>query len=101
MKHWQQVTQEELKKYVPDPDGEIERLQEQLKETQQELQIRINDNADMYAKLCNVLMQLEEANQIIKWYNSLENLLIDGGWQLLTGQKKGTAEKYLKKWRVE
>ena len=66
MKHWQQVTQEELKKYVPDPDGEIERLQEQLKETQQELQIRINDNADMYAKLCNVLMQLEEANAIIK-----------------------------------
>ena len=32
MKRWQQVTQEELKKYVPDPDGEIERLQEQLKE---------------------------------------------------------------------
>lgn len=32
MKHWQQMTQEELKKYVPDPDGEIERLQEQLKE---------------------------------------------------------------------
>ena len=32
MKHWQQMTQEELKKYVPDPDGEIERLQEQIKE---------------------------------------------------------------------
>ena len=32
MKHWQQMAQEELKKYVPDPDGEIERLQEQIKE---------------------------------------------------------------------
>ena len=32
MKHWQQTTQDELKKYVPDTDGEIERLQEQLNE---------------------------------------------------------------------
>ena len=32
MKHWQPMTQDELKKYVPDPDGEIERLQEQLNE---------------------------------------------------------------------
>lgn len=29
MKHWQQSTQDELKKYVPDLEGEIERLQEQ------------------------------------------------------------------------
>lgn len=32
MKHWQQMTQDELKKYVPDTEGELERLQEQLKE---------------------------------------------------------------------
>ena len=32
MKQWQQMTQDELKKYVPDTDGEIERLQEQLNE---------------------------------------------------------------------
>lgn len=32
MKRWQQATQEELKKYVPDPDREIERLQEQVNE---------------------------------------------------------------------
>ena len=50
---------------VPSYD-EDKKLQEQLKETKQELQIRINDNADMYAKLCNALMQLEEANAIIK-----------------------------------
>lgn len=46
-------------------DEQIERLRKQLKETQQDLQIRINDNADMYAKLCNALMQLDEANAII------------------------------------
>lgn len=32
MKRWQQTTQDELKKYVPDLEGEIERLQEQLAE---------------------------------------------------------------------
>lgn len=39
MKHWQPVTQEELKKYVPDPDGEIERLQEQLNEANEIISI--------------------------------------------------------------
>lgn len=32
MKHWQPMTQDELKKYVPDQDGEIERLKEQINE---------------------------------------------------------------------
>lgn len=32
MKHWQQMTQDELKKYVPDHDWGIERLQEQINE---------------------------------------------------------------------
>ena len=30
MKHWQKMTQDELKKYVPDTEGELERLQKQL-----------------------------------------------------------------------
>lgn len=30
MKRWQPVTQDELKKYVPDTDGEIERLRKKL-----------------------------------------------------------------------
>ena len=43
--------------------------------------------------------QLKEANVVIKWYDGLEKMLI--GWELCTGQKKGTAEKYLKKWGVK
>lgn len=69
---------------IHDQNKMIESLQEQLKETQQELQIRINDNADMYAKLCNALMQLEEANNIIKQYCFYEY-----------------GKPYLKKWGVE
>lgn len=30
MKHWQQVTQEEMKKWVPDIEGDIQRLQKKL-----------------------------------------------------------------------
>lgn len=71
MKHWQQMTKDELKKYVPDTEGELERLQEQL----------------------------NEANEVIKWYDGLENILI--GWEICTGQPKGTAKKYLEKWGVK
>lgn len=39
MKRWQHSTQEELKKYVPDPDGEIERLEKQLKEANEIISI--------------------------------------------------------------
>lgn len=56
---------QEVLEPVPSYDV-VKKLQEQLKEVQQELQIRINDNADMYAKLCNALMQLEEANNTLK-----------------------------------
>ena len=48
MKHWQQTTQDELKKYVPDTDVEIERLQEQL----------------------------NEANEVIKRYRRFETALV-------------------------
>ena len=54
MKHWQQMTQDELKKYVPDPDGEIERLQELL--SQEEDRIR------------SLLERIGEADKIIKYY---------------------------------
>lgn len=36
-----------------------------IHELEQELQIRTEQNADLYAKLCNALMQIEEANRII------------------------------------
>lgn len=43
--------------------------------------------------------QLAEANEVLKWYDCLENILI--GWELCTGQPRGTANKYLEKWGVK
>ena len=100
MKHWQPMTQDELKKYVPDIEGELERLQEQLKEVQQELQIRINDNADMYSKLCNALMQLEEANNIIKKYVETIPKVPNDGCHI-PNYNFDNAECYLKKWGIK
>ena len=37
-----------------------------INELRQELELRTEDNADLYAKLCNVLLQLEDANKVIK-----------------------------------
>ena len=37
-----------------------------LCELKQELEICKDDKADLYAKLCNALMQLEEANKLLK-----------------------------------
>lgn len=70
-----------------------------LCELRQELEICKDDKADLYAKLCNALMQLEEANKVIKWYDGLENILIS--WEMITGQPKGTAKDYLEKWGVK
>lgn len=75
-------------------------LQEQLKETQQELQIRINDNADMYAKLCNTLMQLEEANDIIKEYVETTPKVPNDGWHI-PNYNLDNAECYLEKWGIK
>ena len=52
-----------------------------------------------YDEIKRLQKQLNEANVVIKWYDGLEKMLI--GWELCTGQKKGTAEKYLEKWGVK
>ena len=70
-----------------------------LCELKQELEICKDDKADLYAKLCNALMQLEEANEVIKWYDGLENILIP--WEMITGQPNGTAKKYLERYGVK
>lgn len=44
-----------------------------LCELKQELEICKDDKADLYAKLCNALMQLEEANKVIKKYAEFNN----------------------------
>lgn len=51
------------------------------------------------AEIARLQEQLNEANEVIKWYDGLENILID--WKMLTGQPKGTANKYLEKWGVK
>jgi hypothetical protein len=45
----------------------------ELCELKQELEICKDDKADLYAKLCNALMQLEEANKVIKKYGQFNN----------------------------
>lgn len=42
-----------------------------IHELEQELKIRIDANADLYAKLCNSLNQIEEANKVIKKINRM------------------------------
>ena len=56
-------------------------------------------NKDMCKEIERLQEQLKEANDVIKWYDGLENILI--GWEMCTGQPKGTAKKYLKKWGVK
>ena len=45
--------------------GDWLKLQSEMRDLEQELEIRTNDNAELYAKLCNALMQLDVANRII------------------------------------
>ena len=46
-----------------------EKLVEENRLLKEELQQRVDDNASIYAKLCNVLVQLDEANEMIKWFS--------------------------------
>lgn len=68
-------------------------IEDRIKELEQELEIRINDNADLYSKLCNALMQLEDANKIMKKYAETET----DDWI----DSRMPAESYLKKWEVK
>ena len=51
--------------------GDFMKLQYELRDREQELKIRTEQNAELYAKLCNALTQLEEANKVIKKINSM------------------------------
>lgn len=63
--------------------------QERIHELEQEIKIRIDDNASLYAKLCNALNQLNEANDCI---NSAQISL--RGYMLKISE-------YKKKWGVK
>ena len=73
--------------------------EDRIYELEQELEIRTNDNADLYARLCNALMQLDEANTIIKEY-SHDDFYTKGGGRY-ENPNPFFARKYLKKWGVK
>lgn len=72
-------------------------VEEKVHELEQELQIRIEDNAELYRQLCNFKNQLKEAHDVIKEYSKLENLMNFA----LGIREKGSAQKYLEKWGVK
>ena len=43
----------------------VDKLLEENRELKEELQQRIEDNANMYATLCDTLTQLREANKVL------------------------------------
>ena len=61
-----------------------------IHELEQELKIRTEDNAELYAKLCNALVQLNEAN------DTIIGMIGAGSYQ---ADEMGKA--YFKKWGVE
>ena len=86
---------------------------DEIKELKQELEIRINDNAELHAKLCNALLQLEEANKVIKHY-AYSNIGFqqEDGTYIVAAEQKGCgvvktvydprpAKQYLEKWEVQ
>ena len=74
MKRWQQTTQDELKKYVPDIEGKIERLQEQLKEANEVIKyyaekhgkLKACDYLNKWGIQMNVFESEKEFNELIK-----------------------------------
>lgn len=70
--------------------GELLNLQYEIMDLKQELQIRTEQNAELYAKLCNALMQLEDANRVITSY--IRNFPLE---------KYGPAESYCDRWKVK
>jgi len=89
---------------------------QKIHELEQELKIRIEDNAELYTKLCNALMQIErlqeqlnEANDVIKKYGQFNNWEGDDKDQHdmthFIGEDNGCgweiAQDYLEKWGVK
>lgn len=84
--------------------GDWLKLQYELRDMEQELKIRTEQNAELYAKLCNALTQIEEANKVIKKTNSMSgnvdlSKLSYQDRRKVDGITSQTYE-YLKKWGV-
>lgn len=72
----------------------IEELVSKNHELEQELEIRINENADLYANLCNALMRLNEADDI------LTDFICHPYPQPITYEMREKLEKYSKKYEI-
>lgn len=80
-------------------DKEIERLNKVVSRLEELLSVSETQYTSVEQIVEHLQKQLKEANEVIKWYDGLENMLI--GWELCTGQPKGTANKYLEKWDIK
>lgn len=79
--------------------GDFLKLQQELRDMEQELKIRTEQNAELYAKLCNALVQLNEANEILKHMRILQ---VQTEKETITMEIKcAEIEQYLKKWGVK
>ena len=86
--------------------GEELKKQYEIRDLKQELQIRTEQNAELYAKLCNALMQIEEANEVIKLYGTPiyiekyrdEKCIVT---ETIPYTDPTQAKDYLKKWNVK
>ena len=65
---------------------------QKIHELEQELKIRIEDNAELYTKLCNALMQLNDATVIISRFKRITPYA-PGGKYL-----EKDIQEYIKKW---
>lgn len=73
-------------------------LEKKCHELEEELQQRIDDNAELYTKLCNALNQLNEANEILKHMRILQ---VQTEKETITMEIKcPEIEQYLKKYEV-
>lgn len=73
---------------------------------EQELKIRTEDNAELYAKLCNALVQLNEANEILKVYGTPITRIVKADEKSVVTETipycdSTLAANYLKKYEVK
>ena len=78
---------------------------QKIHELEQELKIRIDDNAELYTKLCNALVQLNEANEILKVYGTPITRIVKADEKSIVTETipycdSTLASNYLKKYEV-
>lgn len=79
---------------------------QKIHELEQELKIRTEDNAELYAKLCNALVQLNEANEILKVYGTPITRIVKADEKSVVTETipycdSTLAANYLKKYEVK